>query len=80
MKLPKQRCRSRRGPRTEPGHFDMKTEEEEGKAKEMQEKPLKSGKTQVCGCLAKQMKNVFQGEKIIEQNSADASNKMRMKN
>lgn len=65
MKLPKQRCRQRRGPRTEPGYFNMKAEEEEDKAKEMQEKPLKSEKSQVCGRLAGQTKNMFQGEKVI---------------
>lgn len=45
--------------------MNMKAEEEEGKAKEMQEKPLKSEKSQVCGHLAEQMKNMFQGEKVI---------------
>jgi len=43
----------------------MKAEEEEDKAKEMQEKPLKSEKSQVCGRLAGQTKNMFQGEKVI---------------
>lgn len=53
MKLPKQRYRWRRGPRTEPGYFNMKTEEEEDKAKRNTEKPMKSRKTQVCGHLEK---------------------------
>ena len=41
----------------------MKAEEEEDKVKETQEEPLKLGKTQLCGHLAKRMKNVVQGGK-----------------